>query len=187
LAFADRSSLRTVRLWRKKLQPSEVAMAFEQLEEALLELKQARQKEEAAETQRRNAATTAITKFALIKSEILGPIFNKAAAILTEEGLFSEITDQENGSISLKVDLSTDTESGPQGSLIFRLDEDMQTCQFGKAMTQNTEPVFVEKLYKLQEITEEIAYRTTEKFLVDLIATVSANRPTGTTSRGNAA
>ena len=162
-------------------------MAFEQLEEALLQLKQARQKEEVAETQRRNAATAAMTQFVLIKSEVLGPIFNKAAAILSEEGLFAEITDQENGSICLKVDLSTDNESGPQGSLIFRLDEDMQTCQFGKAMTQNTEPVFVEKLYKLQEITEEIAYRTTDQFLVDLIATVSANRPTGTTGRGNAA
>lgn len=55
-------------------------MAFEQLEEALLQLKQARQKEEVAETQRQNTATAAITQFTLIKSEVLGPIFNKAAA-----------------------------------------------------------------------------------------------------------
>jgi hypothetical protein len=162
-------------------------MAFEQLEEALLQLKQDRQKEEVAETQRRNAVTAAMTQFTLIKSEVLGPIFNKAAAILSEDDLFAEIIDQEDGSISLKVDLSTDTESGPQGSLIFRLGEDMQTCQFGETMIQNTEPVFVEKLYKLQEITDEIAYRTTDKFLVDLIATVSANGPTGTKGRGNAA
>jgi hypothetical protein len=162
-------------------------MAFERLEEALLRLKQARQKEEVAETQRRNAAIAAMTQFALIKSEVLGPIFNKATAILSKEGLFAEIIDQDNGSISLKVDLSTDNESGPQGSLIFRLDEDTQTCQFAEAMTPNTEPVFVENLYKLQEITEEIAYRTTDKFLVDLIATFSANRLTGTTGRESAA
>lgn len=135
-------------------------MAFEQLEEALRQLKEARQKEEVAETQRQNAAAAAITQFALIKSEVLGPVFSKAAKLLEEEGLFAEITDQELDtacSIFLKVDLSTENEPGPRGSLICRFDEDMQTCEFGKAKTQNTEPVFAEKQYKLQEITEEIA------------------------------
>ncbi len=106
----------------------------------------------------------------------------------SRRGLIRRNTDQENdttGSISLKVDLSTENLPGPQGSLICRLDEDLQTCQFGKAMTRNIEPVFTEKSYKLWEITEEIAYRTTQEFLLDLIATVSASRPTGTTSRGN--
>src|SRR6266702_5354742 len=105
----------------------------------------------------------------------------------SRRGLIRRNTDQENdttGSISLKVDLSTENVPGPQGSLICRLDEDLQTCQFGKAITRDIEPVFDEKSYKLREITEEIAYRATEKFLLDLIATVSENRPTGTTSRG---
>ncbi len=163
-------------------------MAFELVEEALLQLKKNRQKEEAVDAERQRAATAATTQFAAIKSEVLGPIFSKAAALLADEGLFAEITDQENDttrSISLKVDLSTENVPGPQGSLTCRLDEDLQTCQFGKAMTRNIEPVFTEKSYKLWEITEEIAYRTTQEFLLDLIATVSASRPTGTTSRGN--
>jgi len=150
-------------------------MAFEMLEEALLQLKQKRQNEEMVEAQRQNAATAATTQFAVIKSEVLGPIFDKAATLLTDEGLFAEVTDQENDttrSISLKVDLSTENVPGPQGSLICWLNEDMQTCQFGKAITRNIEPVFDEKLYKLREITEEIVYCTTEKFLLDLIATV---------------
>ena len=165
-------------------------MAFELVEEALLQLKKKRQREEAVEAERQRAATAASTQFAAIKSEVLGPIFSKAAALLAESGLFAEITDQENDttrSISLKVDLSTENVPGPQGSLICRLDEDLQTCQFGKAMTRNIEPVFTEKLYKMREITEEIAYRTTQEFLLDLIATVSTNRPTGTTGRGSAA
>ncbi len=162
-------------------------MAFEMLEEALLQLKRNRQKEETVEAQRQKAVTAATTQFAAIKSEVLGPIFDKAVALLINEGLFGEIVDQENDttrSISLTVDLSTENVPGPQGSLICRLDEDMQTCQFGKAITRNIEPVFDEKSYKLREITDEIAYRVTEKFLLDLIATVSVNRPTGTTSRG---
>ena len=165
-------------------------MAFEMLEEALLQLKQNRQNEETVEAQRQKAATAATTQFAAVKSEVLGPIFNKAVALLTDEGLFAEIMDEENDttrSISLKVDLSTENVPGPQGSLTCRLDEDLQTCQFGKAITRNMEPVFDEKSYKLREITEEIAYRTTEKFLLDLIATVSVNRLTGTTGRGSAA
>ena len=96
-------------------------MAFEMVEEALLQLK----KEEAVEAERQRAATAATTQFAAIKSEVLGPIFSKAAALLSDEGLFAEITDQENDttrSISLKVDLSTENVPGPQGSLICRLD-----------------------------------------------------------------
>jgi hypothetical protein len=150
-------------------------MAFEQLRKALLQLKQNRLKEEEAETQRRNAITAATTQFALIKSEVVAPIFDKAAALLTEEGLFAEITDQENEttrSISLKVDLSTDNEPGPQGSLICRLDEDMQTCRFGKAIAQSTEPMFDGKPYHLKEVTEEITYRITEQFLIDLITSI---------------
>lgn len=156
-------------------------MPFEQLEEALLQLKQDRQKEEVAETQRKNAATAAITQFALIKSDVLVPIFDKAVALLSGEGLLAEVTGQENDttrSVSLNVDLSTDTETGPRGSLIWRLAEDLETCQFGKAMTHNTEPVFVERLYNLREINAELAYKTTEAFLVDLISTISRTAPT---------
>jgi hypothetical protein len=154
-------------------------MAFEQLRKALLQLKQNRLKEEAAETQRQNAAIAATTQFALIKSEVIAPVFNKAVALLGEDGLFAEVTDQENDttrSISLKINLSTDTESGPQGSLICRLDEDMQTCRFGKAVIHSTEPVFDEKPYHLQEVTEKLTYRITEQFLIDLITGIK-NKP----------
>ncbi len=86
-------------------------MAFEMLEEALLQLKQKRQNEEMVEAQRQNAATAATMQFAVIKSEVLRPIFDKAATLLTDEGLFAEVTDQEHDttrSIALKVDLSTE-------------------------------------------------------------------------------
>jgi len=63
----------------------------------------------------------------------------------------------------------------------------MKSCQFGTTITQNTEPVFDEKPYKLQELTEEVAVKMTEQFLVGLIATVSTNRPIASTSLGNAA
>ncbi len=66
-------------------------MAFELVEEALLQLKKNRQKEEAVEAERQRAATAATTQFAAIKSEVLGPIFSKAAALLADEGLFAEI------------------------------------------------------------------------------------------------
>lgn len=166
-------------------------MTFGKLEAALLQLKQDRLEKEAAEARKRNADTAAIERFALIKSEVLAPIFNKAATLLTENDLFAEIIDQEDNttpSITLKVDLSTDNEIGPKGSLICRLSEGMKTCQFGTTKTQNTEPVFDgEKLYKLRELTEEVAIRVTERFLVDLIATVSTSRPVASASRGNTA
>lgn len=165
-------------------------MAFEQLEAALLRLKQDRLKKEAEEARKRSADAAAIERFALIKSEVLAPIFNKAATLLTEDDLVAEIIDQEDNttrSIALKVDLSTDNEIGPKGSLICRLAEGMKTCQFGTTITQNTEPVFDEKLYKLLELTEEVAVRMTEQFLVDLIATVSGKRPIASTSRANTA
>jgi hypothetical protein len=165
-------------------------MAFEQLEAALLRLKQDRLKKEAAEARRRSADTAATEQFALIKSSVIAPIFNKAATLLTDDDFFAEIIDQEDDtthSIALKVDLSTDNDIGPKGSLICRLEQDLKTCQFGMTITQNTEPVFDGKSFKLRELTEEVVARMTEQFLVDLIATVPTKQPTVPTSRGNTA
>jgi len=165
-------------------------MAFEQLEAALLRLREGRLKKEAAEARKRGADTAAMEQFVLIKSQVLAPIFNKAATLITDDDLLAEIIDQEDNttrSITLKVDLSTDNEDGPIGSLICRLDENLETCRFGMTITQNTEPAFDEKFFKLQELTEEVAVRMTEQFLVDLIATVFKKRPIVSTSRGNTA
>ena len=156
-------------------------MAFEQLEAALLRLKQERLEKEAAEARRQSADTAAVEQFALIKVKILAPIFNKAAALLTDDDLFAEIIDQGDNtthSIALKVDLSTDNDIGPKGSLICRLGENFKTCQFGIAKTQNTEPVFAEKHFKLRELTEEVVGRMTEQFLIDLITIAATKLPT---------
>src|SRR3954469_327047 len=116
-------------------------MAFRKLEAALLRLKQDRLEKEAAEARKRSADIAAMEQFALIKSEVLSPIFNQAATLLTEDDLFAEVIDHEDNttcSIALKVDLSTDNENGPKGSLICRLNEGMKSCQFGTTITQNT-------------------------------------------------
>jgi hypothetical protein len=169
----------------KEPKPSEVVMAFELLEEALLQLKQQRQKEETEEIERQNAADEALKRFALIKSEVLEPIFKRAVTLLVEEDLSAEVTSEDNTttrSLTLTVDLSTEKVTGSHGSLTCRLHEDFQACQFGKAITRGAEPIFTDRLYKLQELTEEIVYRTTESFLLDLIASVSMNRSNGSTS-----
>jgi hypothetical protein len=159
-------------------------MAFELLEEALLQLRQQRQKEETEEIERQSAADEALKRFARIKSELLEPIFKRAVTLLVEEDLSAEVTDEDKAtpSITLTVDLSTEKVTGSHGSLTCRLHESFQACQFGKAITRGTEPVFTDRFYKLQELTEEIVYRTTERFLLDLIASVSINRANGSTS-----
>jgi hypothetical protein len=165
-------------------------MAFEQLEAALRRLKESRLEQEAAEARKRAADTAAMEQFVLIKSQVLAPIFNNAATLLTDDDFLAEVIDREDHttrSIALKVDLSTDNEDGPKGSLICRLDENLKTCQFGMTRTQHTEPVFDKKLFKLRELTEEVALRVTEQFLIDLITTISTNRPIVSTSRENTA
>jgi len=64
-------------------------MAFRKLEAALLRLKQDRLEKEAAEARKRSADIAAMEQFALIKSEVLSPIFNQAATLLTEDDLFA--------------------------------------------------------------------------------------------------
>lgn len=149
-------------------------MAFEQLEAALLRLKRERREKEAVEARRRNADIAAAEQFALIKVNILTPVFNKAVSLLTDDDLFAEIIDQKDDtihSITLKIDLSTDNDIGPKGNLICRLEENFKTCQFGMAIIQDTQPLFGEKHFKLRDLTEEVAVRMVEQFLVDLITT----------------
>jgi hypothetical protein len=101
-------------------------MAYERLDEALRQLKADRELAEAAENQRQEAATEARVRFARIKSEVIGPVFDEVVARLAAEGFFGETANEQNDAsapISLNVNLSEDEAFIRQGSLQVRFKE----------------------------------------------------------------
>jgi hypothetical protein len=107
-------------------------MAYERLDEALRQLKTDRERVEATENQRKEAAAEARIRFARIKSGVIGPIFNEVVARVAAEGFFGETVDEQNDAsapISLNVNLSENEEFTRQGSLQVRFDPDKYTCE----------------------------------------------------------
>jgi hypothetical protein len=152
-------------------------MAYERLDEALRQLKMARQRQEAAEKQRIEAGIEARLRFAQIKSAVIEPIFNEVAARVAAEGFFGEtVEEQTDGSapISLNVDLSDDEGLIRRGSLQVRFDPDEDTCEFGRstmAKTSSTNQlIFDDGPQKLDKMTEKMVREKAEQFVLDLIA-----------------
>ena len=152
-------------------------MAYERLEEALRQLKIARQRQEAAEKQRMEAGIEARLRFAQIKSRVIEPIFNEVVALVAAEGFFGETVGEPNdGSapISLNVNLSEDEGSIRQGSLQVRFNQDQYTCEFGRstmAKTSSTNQlIFDDRPCKFEDMTEEMVRNKAEQFVLDLIA-----------------
>ena len=109
-------------------------MAYERLDEALRGLKRDRERAEVTENQRKEAVTEARIRFARIKSEVIGPIFDEIVARLAAEGFFGERVDERNDAsapISLNVNLSENEEFTRQGSLQVRFYPDKFACEFG--------------------------------------------------------
>jgi len=152
-------------------------MAYERLDEALRQLKIARERQEAAEKQRIEAGIEARLRFAQIKSGVIEPIFNEVAARVAAEGFFGETVDEQtDGSapISLNVDLSEDEGSIRRGSLQVRFNPDEDTCEFGRstmAKTSSTNQlIFDDGPHKLDKMTEKMVRDKAEQFVLDLIA-----------------
>jgi hypothetical protein len=152
-------------------------MAYERLDEALRQLKADREHAEAAEHQRQEAAAEARIRFARIKSEVIGPIFDEVVARLAAEGFFGETANEQNdasGPISLNVNLSEDEEFTRQGSLQVRFNPDNHTCEFGTstmAKGSSTSQIVFDAIHrKIDEMTEELVRETAEQFVLDLIA-----------------
>src|SRR5271155_5575054 len=137
-------------------------MAYERLDEALRQLKADRERAEAVENQRKEAAAEARIRFARIKSEVIGPIFDEIVARLAAEGFFGETVDEQNdasGPISLNVNLSEDEGFRQQGSLQVRFDPDKYSCEFGRSTmaerSATNQMVFDDRQHKCDEMTEE--------------------------------
>ena len=152
-------------------------MAYERLDEALRQLKADRERAEAAENQRQEAAAEARIQFARIKSEVIGPIFDEVVARLAAEGFFGETANEQNdasGPISLNVNLSDDEGFSRQGSLQVRVNPDKYTCEFGTstmAKASSTSQIIFDAIHhQIDEITEELVRETAEQFVLDLIA-----------------
>ena len=152
-------------------------MAYERLDEALRQLKTDREREEAAEKQRKKAGAEAKMRFVRIKSVVIGPIFNEVVARLAAEGFFGETVDEQNDAsdpISLNVNLSEDEGLNRQGVLQVRLNVDKYTCEFGKSTMAKAAPtnqiLFDDRHHKFEEMTEELVREKAEQFVLDLIA-----------------
>jgi hypothetical protein len=152
-------------------------MAYERLDTALRQLKADRERAEATENQRKEAAAEARIRFARIKSGVIGPIFDEVVARLAAEGFFGERVDEQNDAsapISLNVNLSEDEEFTRQGSLQVRFDPDKYTCEFGTSTmakaSSTSQIVFDAGHHKFDEMTEELVRETAEQFVLDLIA-----------------
>ena len=152
-------------------------MAYERLDDALRQLKMARERQEATEKQRIEAGIEARVRFARIKSAVIEPIFNEVVALVATEGFFGETVDEpDDGSapISLNVNLSEDEGAIRQGSLQVRFNQDLRTCEFGKstmAKTSSTSQlIFDGAPHKFDEMTEEVVRNKAEQFVLDLIA-----------------
>jgi hypothetical protein len=152
-------------------------MAYERLDAALRQLKTDRERQEAAENQQKEAAAAARIRFARIKSEVIGPIFDEVVARLVAEGFFGETVDEQNdasGPISLNVNLSEDEGFRRQGSLQVRFDSDKHTCEFGTstmAKASSTSQVVFDNIHHtFDEMTEELVREKAEQFVLDLIA-----------------
>jgi hypothetical protein len=152
-------------------------MAYERLDEALRQLKADRERAEAAENQRKEAAAEARIRFARIKSEVIEPVFDEVVARLAAQGFFGETVDEQNdasGPISLNVNLSEDEEFSRQGSLQVRFYPDKYTCEFGTstmAKASSTSQIIFDAIHhQIDEITEEVVRETAEQFVLDLIA-----------------
>ena len=157
--------------------PREAEMAYERLDEALRQLKADRERAEAAENQRQEAAAEARIRFARIKSEVIGPIFDEVVARLAAEGFFGETANEQNdasGPISLNVNLSDDEGFSRQGSLQVRVNPDKYTCEFGTstmAKASSTSQIIFDAIHhQIDQITEELVRETAEQFVLDLIA-----------------
>ena len=74
-------------------------MAYERLDEALRQLKADRERAEAAENQRKEAVAEARIRFARIKSEVIGPIFDEVVARPAAEGFSGERVDDQNDAL----------------------------------------------------------------------------------------
>jgi hypothetical protein len=151
-------------------------MAYERLDEALRQLKTDREREEAAEKQRKKAGAEAEMRFVRIKSAVIGPIFNEVVARLAAEGFFGETVDEQDdasGPISLNMNLSEDEGLNRQGSLQVRFDRDKYTVEFGKSMmakaASTNQIVFEGTHHKFEEMTEELVREKAEQFVLDLI------------------
>jgi len=148
-------------------------MAYERLDEALRQLKTDREREEAAEKQRKKAGAEAKMRFERIKSAVIGPIFNEVVARLAAEGFFGETVDEQNdvsGPISLNVNLSEDEGLNRQGILQVWFNVDKYTCEFGKSTMATNQIVFDDRHHKFEEMTEELVREKAEQFVLDLIA-----------------
>jgi len=152
-------------------------MAYERLDEALRQLKTDRECAEAIENQRKEAGAEARIRFAKIKSEVIGPVFDEVVARLAAEGFFGETVDEQNdasGPISLNVNLSEDEEFRRQGSLQVRFDTYKYTCEFGTSTMAKASPtsqmVFDDRHHKFDEMTEVSVRAIAEQFVLDLIA-----------------
>jgi hypothetical protein len=152
-------------------------MAYERLDEALRQLKADRERAEAAENQRKETAAEARIRFARMKSEVIGPIFDEVVTRLAAQGFFGETVDEQNdasGPISLNVNLSEDEEFSRQGSLQVRFNPDKYTCEFGTstmAKASSTSQIIFDAIHhQIDEITEEVVRETAEQFVLDLIA-----------------
>ena len=144
-------------------------MAYERLDEALRQLKADRDHAEVTENQRKEAVAEARMRFARIKSEVIGPIFDEVVARLAAEGFFGERVDEQNDAsapISLNVNLSEDEEFARQGSLQVRFDPDKHTCEFGTSTmakaSSTSQIVFDAGHNKFDEMTEELVRETAE-------------------------
>ena len=151
-------------------------MAYERLDEALRQLKTDREREEAAEKQRKKAGAEAKMRFVRIKSVVIGPIFNEVVARLEAEGFFGETVDEQNDAsdpISLNVNLSEDEGLNRQGILQVRFNRDKYTCEFGKSTMAKTSAtsqiVFNDRHQNFEEMTEGLIREKAEQFVLDLI------------------
>jgi hypothetical protein len=155
----------------------EAEMAYERFDDALRQLKMARERQEATEKQRIEAGIEARLRFARIKSAVIEPIFDEVVARVAAEGFFGETVDEQtDGSapISLRVNLSEDEGPIRQGSLQVRFNPDESTCEFGRstmAKTSSTnQSIFDDRSHELDEMKEEMVREKAEQFVLDLIS-----------------
>ena len=141
-------------------------MAYEKLDQAIRQLKTARERAEVNKTQQKKADEEARMRFARIKSTVVGPIFDEVVARLAAEGFFAETLDEQNdvsGPISLNVNLSEDDGFIRQGSLQVRFDPDEYKCEFGKSTMAKTastnQMVFGDRPHQFEEMTEALVSR----------------------------
>jgi hypothetical protein len=152
-------------------------MAYERLDEALRQLKMARERQEATEKQRIEAGLEARLQFARIKSTVIEPIFNEVVARVAAEGFFGEtVNEQTDGSapISLNVDLSEDEGLIQRGCIQVRFNPDEATCEFGRSTMAKTSSsnqlIFDDRPHELDKMTEKMVREKAEQFVLDLIA-----------------